>query len=147
MTLEWAPQQEDAGNTDPGSGSNMRGQPGLSACLMAAGMALRAQLRAMRSGAPPADAPRPRAQIQSRQCGDGPAEGGGRGPPWPALQACSLQASGPLLPTAAALRTPSPCPKAGAQRPPGRQGLLCGLKWGRYRPGSAFPPEVLSCSG
>ena len=80
----------------------MRQQPGPSAFLTV-GTALRVQLHAVRSGAPaPAGASQPRAQVWSRRCGDGPAEGvpaegGGAGPPWPALQACSLQASVEML--------------------------------------------------
>ena len=120
VTLEWTPQHKEAGNINPGSGSDMRQQPGPSAFLTV-GTALQVQLHAVRSGAPaPAGASQPRAQVWSRRCGDGPAEGGpaeggGAGPPWPALQACSLQASGALLRPAAALRTPSPPrPKVGA---------------------------------
>lgn len=134
VTLEWTPQRKEAGNINPGSGSDVRQQPGPSAFLTV-GTALRVQLHAVRSGAPaPADAARPRAQVRSRRCGDGPSEGGGAGPPWPVLQACSLQASGPLLRPAAALRTPSPPrPEVGAQCP-----RLSGFPlWTRVGAGSA----------
>lgn len=62
VTLEWTPQRKEAGNINPGSGSDVRQQPGPSAFLTV-GTALWVQLHAVRSGAPaPADAARPRAQ-------------------------------------------------------------------------------------